>query len=72
MEYAVGVIIATAVGLFASLVGFNKERSFYPVVFFEPTNVSSSSSSPTYGIISGASAFGSNSPTCFTQLIILV
>ena len=32
MEYAVGVILAIAVGLFASLVGFDKERSFYPTV----------------------------------------
>jgi len=32
MEYAAGVILATAVGLFASLIGFDKERSFYPTV----------------------------------------
>jgi hypothetical protein len=32
MEYAVGVIVATSVGLFASVIGFDKERSFYPVV----------------------------------------
>ena len=32
MEYAIGVAIATAVGLFASGIGFDKERSFYPVV----------------------------------------
>lgn len=32
MEYAAGVIIATAVGLFGSLIGFDKERSFYPTV----------------------------------------
>jgi general stress protein CsbA len=32
MEYAAGVIIATAVGLLASLIGFDKERSFYPIV----------------------------------------
>lgn len=32
MEYAIGVIVATVVGIFASLVGFDKERSFYPVV----------------------------------------
>ncbi len=32
MEYAIGVAAATAVGLFASVVGFDKERSFYPVV----------------------------------------
>ena len=32
MEYAIGVTIAAAVGLFGSLVGFDKERSFYPVV----------------------------------------
>ena len=32
MEYAVGVAAATAVGLFATVIGFDKERSFYPVV----------------------------------------
>ena len=32
MEYAIGVTIAAAVGLFASVIGFDKERSFYPVV----------------------------------------
>src|SRR5690242_14720337 len=32
MEYAIGVIIAATVGLFASVIGFDKERSFYPVV----------------------------------------
>ncbi len=32
MEYAIGVIIAAAVGMFASVIGFDKERSFYPVV----------------------------------------
>ena len=32
MEYAIGIAAATAVGLFASVVGFDKERSFYPVV----------------------------------------
>ncbi len=32
MEYVVGVIIAITVGLFASVVGLDKERSFYPVV----------------------------------------
>jgi hypothetical protein len=32
MEYAIGVISAVAVGIFASAVGFDKERSFYPVV----------------------------------------
>lgn len=32
MEYAAGVILAIAVGLFASLSGFDKERSFYPTV----------------------------------------
>lgn len=32
MEYAIGVILAAAIGLFASVVGFDKERSFYPVV----------------------------------------
>jgi hypothetical protein len=32
MEYAVGVSLAVAVGLFASLVGLDRERSFYPTV----------------------------------------
>ena len=32
MEYAIGVADAIAVGLFASVIGFDKERSFYPVV----------------------------------------
>lgn len=32
MEYVIGVAAATAVGLFASVIGFDKERSFYPVV----------------------------------------
>jgi len=32
MEYVIGVISAAAVGMFASVIGFDKERSFYPVV----------------------------------------
>lgn len=32
MEYAIGIVAATAVGLFATVIGFDKERSFYPVV----------------------------------------
>ena len=32
MEYAIGIAAAIAVGLFASVIGFDKERSFYPVV----------------------------------------
>ena len=32
MEYAIGVVAAIAVGLFATVIGFDKERSFYPVV----------------------------------------
>lgn len=32
MEYLAGFAAATAVGLFATLVGFDRERSFYPVV----------------------------------------
>lgn len=32
MEYVIGVILASVVGLFASMIGFDKERSFYPVV----------------------------------------
>lgn len=32
MEYTIGVAAAVAVGLFATVVGFDKERGFYPVV----------------------------------------
>ena len=32
MEYVIGIAAAVAVGLFASVVGFDKDRSFYPVV----------------------------------------
>lgn len=32
MEYAVGAAAAMAVGVFATAIGFDKERSFYPVV----------------------------------------
>lgn len=32
MEYAIGVAAAVVVGLFATVIGFDKERSFYPVV----------------------------------------
>ncbi len=32
MEYVIGFAAAIAVGLFATVVGFDKERSFYPVV----------------------------------------
>lgn len=32
MEYAVGIAAAAAVGLFATVIGFDKDRSFYPVV----------------------------------------
>lgn len=32
MEYVIGIVAAVAVGLFASMIGFDKERSFYPVV----------------------------------------
>jgi hypothetical protein len=32
MEYAIGITAAVAVGLFATLVGFDKERSYYSVV----------------------------------------
>ncbi len=32
MEFAIGVAAATAVGIFATVIGFDKERSFYPVV----------------------------------------
>ncbi len=32
MEYAIGIAAAAAVGVFATVIGFDKERSFYPVV----------------------------------------
>ena len=32
MEYVIGIVAATAVGLFGTVVGFDKERGFYPVV----------------------------------------
>ncbi|MCX5660935.1 MAG: hypothetical protein NTW19_14615 [Planctomycetota bacterium] len=32
MEYAIGITAAVAIGLFATAVGFDKERGFYPVV----------------------------------------
>ena len=32
MEFAIGVAAAAAVGLFGTVIGFDKERSFYPVV----------------------------------------
>lgn len=32
MEIIIGIVAATAIGLFGTVVGFDKERSFYPVV----------------------------------------
>lgn len=32
MEYAIGIAAAVAVGVFATVIGFDRERSFYPVV----------------------------------------
>jgi hypothetical protein len=32
MEYVIGIVAATVVGLFGTAVGFDKERGFYPVV----------------------------------------
>lgn len=32
MEYAIGITAAIGVGIFATMVGFDKERGFYPVV----------------------------------------
>lgn len=32
MEYLIGVSAAVGVGLFATVIGFDKDRSFYPVV----------------------------------------
>lgn len=32
MEYVIGIIAATAIGFFGTVVGFDKERGFYPVV----------------------------------------
>ena len=34
MEYVVGVLLALAILAFASAVGFDRDRSFYPVVLF--------------------------------------
>jgi hypothetical protein len=31
MEYLIGIVAATAVGVFGSVIGFDRERSFYPV-----------------------------------------
>ena len=39
MEFAIGVAAATAVGLFATVIGFDKERSFYPVVLIVIANL---------------------------------
>lgn len=39
MEYAIGIMLAVAVGLFASVVGFDKERSFYPTVLIVIANL---------------------------------
>jgi hypothetical protein len=32
MEYLIGVILSLAVAVFASLIGFDRERAFYPTV----------------------------------------
>lgn len=32
MEYVIGIAAATVVGVFGTVVGFDKERGFYPVV----------------------------------------
>jgi len=32
VEYAVGIILALAVSVFASFVGFDRDRAFYPVI----------------------------------------
>ncbi len=32
MEYLIGVIMALAIGIFATAVGFDRQRAFYPVV----------------------------------------
>lgn len=32
MEYAIGILAAVAIGLFGSVIGFDRDRSFYPVV----------------------------------------
>lgn len=32
MEYLIGVAAAVGIGLFATVIGFDRERSFYPVV----------------------------------------
>jgi hypothetical protein len=32
MEYVIGIVAAAGIGVFGTLVGFDKDRSFYPVV----------------------------------------
>lgn len=32
MEYVIGIVAAAGVGVFATVVGFDRDRSFYPVV----------------------------------------
>lgn len=32
MEFFIGILAATVIGIFGTVVGFDKERSFYPVV----------------------------------------
>ena len=39
MEYVVGIAAATVVGIFGTLVGFDKERGFYPVVLIVIANL---------------------------------
>ena len=39
MEYAIGIILAIVIGLYGTLIGFDKERSFYPVVLVVIANL---------------------------------
>lgn len=39
MEYVIGIVAATAVGLFGTVIGFDKERSFYPVALIVIANL---------------------------------
>lgn len=32
MEFVIGILAATVIGIFGTVVGFDKERSFYPIV----------------------------------------
>jgi hypothetical protein len=48
MEYAIGIIVAAAVGAFGTVVGFDKERSFYPVVLIVIAGFSTNAGVPLF------------------------